>query len=111
MPTIRHRSAAFALLLAGLAAAQAHAGASLQDKGKGLAIASVTVSRADRAFDAEGKAHDATEFRKEDYEIYAEYGLAPRLTATFDTRATTLHPDAPAPNLTGMGETQLGLRG
>ena len=89
----------------------AGAGAWLQDKGKGQAISGVTVSRAGRSFDETGAAHAAPEFRKEDYDLYAEYGLTSRLTAVFDTRLTRLHPDEPAPSLTGFAETQLGLRG
>ena len=108
---VRHCCAALALISLLAVPEAARAGAWLQDKGQGQIISSVTVSRAGRSFDETGEAHAAPEFRKEDYEIYAEYGLCSRLTAVFDTRLTTLHPDEPAPSLTGFAETQLGIRG
>lgn len=109
----RSKAAAVAACLVALAGAPvpAGAGAWLQDKGSGQIITSATVSRADRSFDADGSTEAAPDFAKEDYGIYAEYGLTSRLTAVFDARVTRLHPDPPASTVTGFGETQLGLRG
>ena len=87
----------------------AHAGAWTQDPGRGQAITGMTFSRASKSFDSSGDARSAPEFRKEDYEIYAEYGLRPAITALFHTRLTHLHADASS-TVTGMGETEFGLR-
>src|SRR5262245_22876902 len=88
----------------------AEAGAWSQPKGQGLAITTVTVSRASDGFDEFGAVVKTPEFAKEDYELYGEYGLTSRFTALLHTRYTRLHPDPPSQSASGLAEGELGLR-
>lgn len=108
----RHRILGAALCAAAFVfdAADAFAGAWTQPKGQGLAIATVTVSRASDGFDEFGAVAETPEFRKEDYEIYGEYGLTNRLTAILHTRYSHLHPEAPGQRASGLAEGEIGLR-
>ena len=91
-------------------APDARAGAWPQEKGHGLAIATVTVSRASDGFDDSGAIVETPEFRKEDYELYSEYGLTNRITALLHTRYSDLHPEKPGVNASGLAEAELGMR-
>jgi hypothetical protein len=88
----------------------AEAGAWTQQKGHGLSITTVTISRASDGFDAGGAVIDTPDFRKEDYELYEEYGLTQHLTALLHLRYTDLHPEPPSEHAAGLGETELGMR-
>jgi hypothetical protein len=92
------------------AAPEALAGAWSQPKGQGIAVTTVTVSRASDGFDEFGAVAKTPKFRKEDYELYGEYGLTDRLTALLHTRYTRLHPDPPSERASGLAEGELGLR-
>jgi hypothetical protein len=86
------------------------AGAWTQPKGHGQIITTVTVSRAQKSFNASGALQAAPHFRKEDYETYGEYGLTDRLTAILHWRVSSLHSDPPSQNDSGLAEAEFGLR-
>jgi hypothetical protein len=104
------RQAALCVAFCCLGISEAEAGAWTQAKGHGLVITAATVSHATDGFDAVGAVADTPEFRKEDYELYGEYGLTGRLTALIHTRYTDLHPDPPGARASGLAEGELGLR-
>lgn len=68
------------LLSVGLVGSSAHAGAWVQEKGRGLAITQGTYYTTDRYFDSSGKSHSQPRYTKYELQPYVEYGLLPNLT-------------------------------
>ncbi len=73
---VEHRLAfAFGLALVVGWSATAHAGAWTQERGKGLAITTMTTSRAADAYDSTGARVGPRDFRKDELKSLIEYGL------------------------------------
>lgn len=102
--------AAVAVLSLLIYAGHAFAGAWTQSHGHGQVIAGATIARASDQFDETGTKADAPRFRKDDYDVYGEYGWSDRLTLILHSRYTVLHPDAPSARASGLSEAEFGLR-
>ncbi len=99
---------AFASLIA---TPPAHSGAWTQSKGKGLVIANIAHSGADRRFDDVGNSVAIRDFRKTEIRVYAEYGLTDwaTLIAQPEWRHKETGPDR-GEEVSGLGRVDAGMR-
>ena len=87
------------------------AGAWTLPPGAGLAIFTVTHSRADRFFDGAGGLTTGTDFTKTEASLYVEYGATEILTLLAQTTLADKQVEGPAPDeRTGLDYTELGAR-
>ncbi len=87
----------------------ASAGAWPQEKGVTETITTFTMSRASHAFNDKGKAIPAPTFKKDELNVYTEYGFSRSLTVVLNASGAKLHPEG-SPAFIGAGETGAGLR-
>lgn len=102
---------AFALALALLLPDPSRAGAWTLPPGDGLAIFTLTHSRADRFFDGAGGLTSGADFAKTEASLYLEYGLAEGLTLLAQSTLAAKQVDGPVPDeRAGLDYSELGLR-
>lgn len=101
---------AFASMTALALSDAAHAGAWTKAAGEISAIMTVSLSCASEAFDASGALSSTPKFRKEDIDIYGEFGLDDETTLVLHPDYINLHPDSPSQSASGFYFTELGLR-
>jgi hypothetical protein len=88
------------------------AGAWTQERGKGLVITTVTISRASDAFDSSGARAGLRDFRKNELKSYVEYGLRTGVTLLLAPTAQIVSDDASGTpqKARGLADVDLGAR-
>jgi hypothetical protein len=91
--------------------APAHAGAWLQQKGRGLLILSANLLSSGRAFDDGGNSFDIPRYNKFELDGWLEYGLTDHLTAILQPQFRSVDIASPtAASHSGAGYTGIGAR-
>jgi hypothetical protein len=92
--------------------ADAFAGAWTQEPGKGQVITTITLSRADDAYDSSGARTSPRHFRKKELKSLVEYGLLKGVTLVLAPSAEMVSDDASGTTVKtrGLASTDLALR-